>query len=285
MTRTCGLRFRNPITGFGCCANAANSQFATPKRDELAAAHTPLRKRLVRYLELTLRPTSEEEMALNQTPTRSGTALCLRWVNHAADHFRSIPINRRSESPLACLKGARSRPTDIERHEGYSYVTSLIRFKGSSMTSLYFEEAEVGNRRTAGPYFVSKNEIIEFAKKYDPQPFHINEEAAARSVFAGLTASSAHTFSILISLLSKTQPSLRVLAGLGWDELRLPTAVRPGDELDLEATVLEKRESKSNSDRGIVRNQMHLRNQKREIVLQGIDTVFVARRPDAKSST
>jgi acyl dehydratase len=69
------------------------------------------------------------------------------------------------------------------------------------MTRWYFEEAEVGKKRTAGPYIVSKNEIIEFAKKFDPQPFHIDEEAAARSVFAGLTASSAHTFSILISLL------------------------------------------------------------------------------------
>ncbi len=152
------------------------------------------------------------------------------------------------------------------------------------MTSVYFEEIEVGYRRTAGPYFVSKDEIIEFAKKYDPQPFHINEEAAARSVFAGLTASSAHTFSILISLLSKTQ-SVRVLAGLGWDELRLPTPVRPGDALDVELTVLEKRDSKSKSDRGIVRNQVHLRNQKREMVLQCINTVLVARRPDAKSST
>ncbi len=153
------------------------------------------------------------------------------------------------------------------------------------MTSLYFEEAEVGKLRTAGPYLVSTNEIIEFAQKYDPQPFHINEEAAARSVFAGLTASGAHTFAILISLLFKIQPSLRVLAGLAWDELRLPIAVRPGDELDLEVAVLEKRESKSNSDRGIVRNQMHLRNQKREIVLQCINTVLVARRPDVKSST
>jgi acyl dehydratase len=75
------------------------------------------------------------------------------------------------------------------------------------------------------------------------------------------------------------------MAGLGWDELRLPTAVRPGDELSLEASVPEKPDSKSNSDRGIVRNQMHLRNQKREIVLQCINTVLVARRPDAKSST
>jgi acyl dehydratase len=154
------------------------------------------------------------------------------------------------------------------------------------MTSLYFEEAEVGKLRTAGPYLVSRNEIIEFAQKYDPQPFHINEEAAARSVFAGLTASGAHTFAILISLLSKAQPySLRVLAGLGWDQLRFPIPVRPGDELYLELAILEKRESKSNSDRGIVRGQIHLRNQKREIVLQCVNTVLVARRPAAKSST
>ncbi|MBR0826272.1 acyl dehydratase [Bradyrhizobium manausense] len=148
------------------------------------------------------------------------------------------------------------------------------------MTSLYFEEAEIGQLRTAGPYLVSKDEIIEFAQRYDPQPFDIDEEAAARSVFAGLTASGAHTFAILISLLSKTQPySLRVLAGLGWDELKLPTPVRPGDELSLEVAILEKRESKSSADRGVVRNQMHLRNQKREVALQCINNVLVARRP------
>lgn len=152
------------------------------------------------------------------------------------------------------------------------------------MVILYFDEAEVGKLRTAGPYQVSRDEIIEFARKFDPQPFHVDEEAAARSVFAGLTASSAHTFAILISLLSKTQPfSLRVLAGLGFDELRLPAPVRPGDELGLEVTILEKRETKSHFDRGVVRNQIHLRNQKREIVLQCIGTVLVARRAVASS--
>src|SRR6185369_12297534 len=142
------------------------------------------------------------------------------------------------------------------------------------MSSLFFEEAEVGGSRAAGPYVVSKDEIIEFARKYDPQPFYVDEEAAARSMFAGLTASGAHTFAIVISLLSKTEPSLRVLAGLGWDELRLPVPVRPGDQLDLEVVVLEKRESKSSPDRGIVRNQMRLRNQKRETVLQCVNTVL-----------
>ena len=153
------------------------------------------------------------------------------------------------------------------------------------MTSGYFEDIEVGDSRKAGPYFVSKAEIIQFAKQYDPRPFHIDEEAAARSVFAGLSASAAHTFAIFILLTNKYQPPFRAIAGLGYDELRLPNAVRPGDDLYLEATTLEKRESKSKPDRGILRNQIHLRNQKGETVLQCIGSVLVAKRPDAKPST
>jgi acyl dehydratase len=99
----------------------------------------------------------------------------------------------------------------------------------------------------AGPYSVSRDEIIQFAKQYDPVPRHIDEEAAARSVFGGLTASSAHTFSIFILLATRRQPQLRVLAISSFDELRLPLAVHPGDELDLGTTVLEMRELNSNS--------------------------------------
>jgi acyl dehydratase len=146
------------------------------------------------------------------------------------------------------------------------------------MTHLYFEDAEVGTTCKAGPRLVSKEEIIRFAKQYDPVPRHIDEEAAARSIFGGLTASSAHTFSVFISLTTKLQPRLHVLAGMGWDELRLPNPVRPGDELDLETIVLAMRESKSKSDRGIVRNQIRLRNQRREIVLQSVSNILVARR-------
>ena len=145
--------------------------------------------------------------------------------------------------------------------------------------------SKVGDSRRAGPYFVSKAEIIQFAKQYDPRPFHIDEEAAARSVFAGLSASAAHTFAIFILLTNKYQPPFRAIAGLGYDELRLPNAVRPGDDLYLEATTLEKRESKSKPDRGTLRNQIRLRNQKGETVLQCIGSVLVAKRPDAKPST
>jgi acyl dehydratase len=72
---------------------------------------------------------------------------------------------------------------------------------------------------------------------------------------------------------------------MGWDGLKLPYAVRPGDELDLETTVLEMRESKSKSDRGIVRTRVFLRNQRHEAVLECISNILVARRPDANART
>ncbi len=153
------------------------------------------------------------------------------------------------------------------------------------MANSYFEDAEVGTSFLAGPYLVTKSEIIQFAKQYDPVPRHIDEEAAARSIFGGLTACSPHTFSIYILLTTQLQPRLHVLAGLGWDELRLPNAVRPDDELDLDLRVLKKRESKSKSDRGILRLRILLRNQRRETVLECIVTVLIARQPDANAPT
>ena len=135
------------------------------------------------------------------------------------------------------------------------------------------------------PILSLKDEIIQFAEKYDPRPFHIDEAAAARSVFAGLSASAAHTFAIFYSLTNKLHPPIRAIAALGYDELRLPNPVRPDDELDLDVRVLEKRESKSKSDRGIFRFRAFLRNQRRETVLECISNILVARRPHANAPT
>jgi acyl dehydratase len=146
------------------------------------------------------------------------------------------------------------------------------------MSGLYFEDVEVGDSHTAGPYLVTKSEIIQFAKQYDPVPENIDEETAARSVFQGLTACSPHIFSIYIFLTTQLRPRPHFLAGLGWDELRMPNAVRPDDELNLDLTVLGKRESKSKSDRGVLGLRIILRNQRRETVLECIVTVLIARR-------
>ena len=149
------------------------------------------------------------------------------------------------------------------------------------MTNLYFEELQIEGRSAAGLYLVTKEGIVRFAKEYDPIPRHVDEEIAARSAFGGLTASGSHTFAIYILLTGQLQPHFQVLMGLGWDEVKLPNPVRPGDELDLEMTVLEMRGSKSKPDRGIVRNRNILRNQKRETVLECISNIFVERRPNA----
>jgi acyl dehydratase len=175
---------------------------------------------------------------------------------------------------MSTTYGAQDR--DKPPHREAPHPTSST---DAGVRHLYFEDVELGTVATAGPRLVTKDEIIRFAREYDPVPRHIDEEAAAHSIFGGLIASSSHTFAVFISLTPRLQPRLHVLAGMGWDELRLPNAVRPGDELDLETTVLEKRESKSKSDRGIVRNQIRLRNQRREIVLQAISNILVARRP------
>jgi acyl dehydratase len=131
------------------------------------------------------------------------------------------------------------------------------------MANLYLEELEIGTRSVTGPYLISQDEIVRFAKQYDPIPRHSDEQVAARPMFGGLTASGSHTIAIFILLTSQLRPDFHVLVGSGWDELRLPNAVRPGDEPDLEMTVLELRESKSKSDRGIVRNRNLMRHQKR----------------------
>ncbi|MET3845030.1 acyl dehydratase [Bradyrhizobium sp. OAE829] len=108
---------------------------------------------------------------------------------------------------------------------------------------------------------------------------------AAQSVFGGLTASGSNTFAIYILLSSRLQPHYQVLMGLGWEELKLSNPVRPGDQLDLEMTVLEMRQSKSKPDWGIVRNRNLLRNQKRETVLECISNIFVAKRPGAPAAS
>src|SRR5215510_12915574 len=153
------------------------------------------------------------------------------------------------------------------------------------MDGLCFEDVEVGDSYKAGPYRVTKSEIIRFAQQYDPVPEKVDEAAAARSIFGELTACGPLTFSIYILLTSQLQPRLHFLGGLGWDELRMPSAVRADDDLDLELIILEKRESKSKPDRGILRLKIILRNQRRETVLECLVSVLIARRPDANAPT
>lgn len=124
----------------------------------------------------------------------------------------------------------------------------------------YFEDIEVGEQIEVGRHFVSKDEIIRFAEQWDPQPFHIDEEAARDSVFGGLSASSCHTYSISSLIFSRAAERKSKAAAMLGLKMRFPTPVRPGDELTLRETCLDKRISRSRPRYGIVKSQATLLN-------------------------
>ncbi len=146
------------------------------------------------------------------------------------------------------------------------------------MTIKYFEDFTVGSFETFGNYFVEKGEVIKYAKKWDPQPFHIDEEEAKKSVFKGLTASGSHIFAISVFLIMQREIKIKVIAMLGIEKLQFKHPARPGDQLHITHECLDKRESVNKNDRGIVQNRITLKNQNDEIVLMYIDNVLIAKR-------
>ena len=116
--------------------------------------------------------------------------------------------------------------------------------------TLYFEDLVVGQRFVSHDLAIDAAMIKEYAAKYDPQPFHLDEAAAANSIFAGLAASGWHTASLTMRLLVDTLPFAGGFIGSGLDELRWPFPVRPGDRLHVEAEVTELRPSNSRPTQG-----------------------------------
>jgi acyl dehydratase len=149
------------------------------------------------------------------------------------------------------------------------------------MQSRFLEDFAVGQVFQTGSVRVEKNDIFAFAKQFDPQPFHLDEDAARRSPFGGLAASGWHTAAMTMRLLvdGEFRPAGGIL-GVGFDELRWPRAVRPGDELHVESEVLEVRPSKSRPDRGMIRVRMTTFNQNNEPVQVFTGNLLVPRRPN-----
>jgi acyl dehydratase len=121
--------------------------------------------------------------------------------------------------------------------------------------------------------------IKSFAAEFDPQPFHLHEEAARASLFKGLAASGWHTAALTMRLLveSELKPAGGIV-GAGFDELRWPLPVRPGDELRVESEILEVRPLKSRTDRGVVKVKTTTLNQRGEAVQVSVGNLFVPRR-------
>ena len=144
---------------------------------------------------------------------------------------------------------------------------------------LFYEDLRVGEARELGAHRVTRDEIVRFAREWDPQPFHVDEEAARRSVFGGLTASSCHTYSIS-SLISSRSDERVAAAAMMSLSLRFPEPVRPDDDLVLRNTTLEKRESESKPGHGVVRSRTTLVNARGQEVFV-MDATYLVRRRGA----
>jgi acyl dehydratase len=134
------------------------------------------------------------------------------------------------------------------------------------MSQRYFEDLKAGDRFKSVTYQVSEEQLISFAREFDPQPFHLDAAAADQTMFKGLIASGWHTAAITMRLFVQTLNFAEGAIGLGVDELRWPNAVRPGDRLQVETEIVDLRESRSKPSHGIVRLRNVTTNQRGEIV-------------------
>jgi acyl dehydratase len=148
------------------------------------------------------------------------------------------------------------------------------------MTTRYLEDFEPGQKFGSGRIRVEPARIKSFAAEFDPQPFHLDDNSARDSIFKGLAASGWHTAAMTMRLLveGELKPAGGII-GAGFDELRWPRPVRPGDELHVESEVLEVRASKSRPDQGVIRVRTTTLNQNEESVQVFVGNLIVFRRP------
>jgi acyl dehydratase len=149
------------------------------------------------------------------------------------------------------------------------------------MNERYFEDFAVGQVfKPSGRVRVERDEIIAFAKKFDPQPFHLDEDASRLSIFGRLVASGWHTAALTMSLIAQSEHrAAGGTIGLGFESLRWPIPVLPGDELRIESEVLETRPSKSRPDRGLLKMRTRTFNQNGDVVQEVVANGMVPRRP------
>ena len=149
----------------------------------------------------------------------------------------------------------------------------------SAQATRYFEDYVPGLSIDCGSFTLDQAEIIAFGQQYDPQPFHVDPEAAKDGPYGGLIASGWHTTSMMMRKVVENYFSAGTgLGAAGVDEIRWPRPVRPGDTLHVQAVILEARRSRSKPDRGIIRTRMEVTNQDGEVVMTAIAINFVLAR-------
>src|ERR1700693_3221321 len=149
---------------------------------------------------------------------------------------------------------------------------------------LFLDDLHVGQRFTSTSHVVDAEQIKRFAAEFDPQPFHLDEDAAANSLFAGLTASGRHTAALTMRLLvTGGVPIAGGIVGAG-AEIAFPRPTRPGDELQVVSEVTVITPSRTKPDKGIVVLRNETRNQRGEVVLVLTAKIVVPRKPPVSAS-
>ena len=153
--------------------------------------------------------------------------------------------------------------------------------------SRYFEDYEPDAVHEFGPVVVEESEVLEFARRYDPQPFHTDPEAAKQSPYGGVIASGWQTCAFVMrELVDHYLAPVSSLGSPGIDELRWLLPVRPGDTLTVRATIIEAKRSRSKPDRGIIRTFIEAVKQREEVVmsLKAVNFMRCRELPDAHAA-
>src|SRR5215213_8326547 len=150
---------------------------------------------------------------------------------------------------------------------------------------IYFEDIIVGAETLFGSYEVTREEVLEFAQKYGPQPFHLSDEAAAKTHFGRIAASGWHTCAMTMAVIARfvVEDRQAGLGSPGVDELRWLKPVYPGDRLTVRAAVVEKIPSRSKPQIGVVRSRTIVSNQDGVDVMSFTSIVLMQRRPEAQA--
>jgi len=136
------------------------------------------------------------------------------------------------------------------------------------MPERYFENIVEGEKLDCNNVSFSRKDIIDFAKKFDPQPFHTDEAVAEKSIYRGLIASSLHTLAACTRVVVEAQDNMSILSGVGMHETKMFNPVRPGDVLQVEARWCDLKKSASRPDRAFASIKCKVSNQKGEAVLE-----------------
>ena len=147
---------------------------------------------------------------------------------------------------------------------------------------IYWEDLDVGTETYFGSYAVTREEVLEFARKYDPQPFHLSDEAAAKTYFGRLSASGWHTCAMTMAVIARhvVEEEQAGLGSPGIDELRWLKPVYPGDTLTVRGRIVEKTPSRSKPGIGSFRTTTTVTNQDDVPVLTFTSIVLIRRRPE-----